>query len=376
MKGEIMYKRFMFLSLIFILALSLGAAEYRGGATITVRSMDTLKTDLFSGCRILDVIGKVEGDVFAGCEQITVEGEVLDDVIAGCRVLTVTGVVGDNVIGFAQTIIIDGEVKGDVLAFGGMVRITERAKIAGNVYVATGELKFEGGHIGGFLRGGAGDANLGGRVNGDVELEAGDIYFGPEYFAKGGTTLKLHKPIEEYELEHLPKDLEVTVIHDNVFVKGVFFIWSLFALLIVGVVIIALFKNFSRDYLTFAKAGLGKSLGYGAILLLLTPIAITILAVLVLTIPISLILLAVYLVLLYISIAFAALYVGDYVLSFFRKEATNNGLFLSMLVGVIVVSLLCHIPFIGALFGFIIVSFGMGSLVNYIWHLKQVSTKG
>jgi len=371
-----MYKPIFILALIFAFTLSLGAAEYFGGETIVIREIDTLHTDVFSGCRILDVNGNVDGDVFAGCEQITVEGNVKDDVIAGCRVLTVTGTVGDNVIGFAQTIVIDGMVHGDVLAFGGRVRITERAKINGNVYVGAGEFKFEGGQIGGFLKGGAGDANLEGRVNGKVELEVGDIYFGPDYFAKGGTKLKLHKPIEEYEVKHMPKDLEVIVKHENFLAGAMFFFWSLFALLIVGMVIVALFRNFSRDYLTFAKTQLGKNIGYGILLLLLTPIAIFILAVLILTIPISLILLALYLVLIYLGMAFAALYVGDFVMSFFRKEVTNNGLFLSMLVGVVIVSLLCAVPFIGALFGFIIVSFGMGSLVNYIWHLKQDSTKG
>lgn len=366
-----MYKPIFILSIVLAFTFSLGAADYFGGETVTVREIDTLKTDLFSGCRVLDVNGLVEGDVFAGCEHLSVEGEVTDDVIAGCRVLTVTGVVGDNVIGFAQSIVIDGEVHGDVLAFGGMVRITERAIIHGNVYTGTGDFRFEGGHIGGFLRGGAGDANLEGRVEGDVELEVGDIYFGPDYFAKEGTTLKLHKPIEEYEIKHMPKDLEVIVRHEDMFVDGAFFIWSLLALLIVGTIIIALFKNFSKDYLTFAKTQLGKNIGIGVLLLLLTPIAIAILAVLILTIPISLILLAAYLVLIYLSMAFSALYVGDYVLSIFRKDPQNNGLFLSMLVGVILVSLLCYVPFFGALFGFIIVSFGMGSIVNYLWHLKH-----
>jgi cytoskeletal protein CcmA (bactofilin family) len=371
-----MYKPIIFLTIIMVLASIAGAAEYFGGETMVIREIDTLETDLFSGCRNLDVNGLVEGDIFAGCERITVEGEVKGDVITGCRVLTVTGVVGDNVIGFAQTIVIDGEVKGDVLAFGGVVRITDRAKIDGNVYVGAGELKFEGGTIGGYLRGGAGDANLEGRVEGDVELEVGDIYFGPDYFAKGGTTLKRHKEIEKYELAHTPKDLEVIVKHEDIFLATGFFFWSLFALLIVGMVIVALFKNFSKDYLTFARTQLGKSIGYGVLLLLLTPIAIVILAVLILTIPISLILLAVYLVLIYLSMAFSALYIGDYIMAFFRKEPKNNGLFISMLVGVVLVSLLCHVPFIGGLFGFIIICFGMGSLINYIWHLKQDSTKG
>jgi len=366
-----MYKSLFILAVVFIFTISLGAAEYFGGETITIRELDTLDTDLFSGCRNLDINGLVQGDVYAGCEQINVEGKVLDDVIAGCRILNVTGVVGGNVIGFAQTIVIDGDVYGDILAFGGTVRITERAKIHGNVFTGAGELKFEGGQIGGFLKGGAGNANLEGRVEGKVELEVGGVYFGPAYFAKGGTTLKLQKPIEEYNIEHLPKDLDVIVMEEDMVFGTIFFIWSFFALLIVGIVMVALFKNFLKDYLTFAKSQIGKNIGYGVLLLILTPIAIIILAVLILTIPISLILLAAYLVLIYLSLAFSALYIGDYVLSFFRKEVTNNGLFVSMLVGVVLVSLLCHVPFVGGLFGLIIICFGMGTLVNYIWYLKQ-----
>jgi hypothetical protein len=376
MKGEIMYKPLFIMAIIFAFAFSLNAAEYFGGETKVVREIDTLKTDLFSGCRVVDVNGMIDGDIFAGCERITIEGEVTDDVITGCRVLTITGTVGDNVIGFAQTIIIDGMVHGDVIAFGGVVRITERAKINGNVYVGVGELKFEGGQIGGFLKGSAGEANLEGRVEEKVELEVGDIYFGPEYFAKMGTKLKTHKAIEDYEIKYMPKDLEVVVVHEGMFFATAFFFWSLFALLIVGMVIVALLKNFSKDYLTFAKPQIGKNIGYGVLLFLLTPLAIVILAVLVLTIPISLILLAAYLVLIYISMVFSALFIGDYIMSLFRKEVTKNGLYLSMLIGVMLVTVLVHIPFLGALFGFIIVCFGMGSLVNYIWQLKQNPTAG
>jgi hypothetical protein len=71
--------------------------------------------------------------------------------------------------------------------------------------------------------------------------------------------------------------------------------------------------------------------------------------------------------------AFSSLFIGDYLMSFFRKEQKNNGLYLSMLIGVVLVTLLCHVPFIGMLFEFIIICYGTGSLVNYIWHLKHTS---
>lgn len=62
-----MYKPLFILILVFTFTLSLGAANYFGGETITIREIDTLDTDVFSGCRNLDVLGVVEGDVFAGC---------------------------------------------------------------------------------------------------------------------------------------------------------------------------------------------------------------------------------------------------------------------------------------------------------------------
>ncbi len=155
------------------------------------------------------------------------------------------------------------------------------------------------------------------------------------------------------------------------FFEEVFFFWYLLSLLIVGILIIALFKNFSRDYITFAGNQIGKNIGYGFLGLIATPIVIVILAVLILTLPVSLILLSLFLIMLYLSTAFSALFVGNYIISAFKKEKEKNNLFLSVLIGVIVVTFITEIPFIGWLFSLIIISFGMGSLGSYIWALKQ-----
>jgi cytoskeletal protein CcmA (bactofilin family) len=279
--------------------------------------------------------------------------------------------VGDGVIGFAETILIDGVVDGDVLAFGKILRITERAVIKGNVFVGSGELAFEGGQIGGKLSGGAGKANLNGYVGGHVELEVHEITFGDNYEAEHGTKLTLPKNIEKYDLENVPADLEVMVKPHKAFFQSMFFYWSLIALFIAGVLLIGIFKNFSRDYLDFSAKKIGKSFGYGIMFLILVPIAIVILLVLLLTIPVGLIIFAVYLILLYLSHVFAALYAGDYLLSFFQKERNGRMLFVAILIGVFIVSLLPQIPFIGWLFRLAIMSFGMGSLVLFVWSLKH-----
>jgi cytoskeletal protein CcmA (bactofilin family) len=370
-----MYKPFLFFVLILALTINVNAAEYKAGDVIRVSSNDTIYTDLFTGARQLNVSGVIKGDIYAGCEQVTVEGKVLDDVHAGCRLLEIKGYVKDMVIGFAETITIDGQVDGDVLAFGKTVRVTPEARIKGNVFVGCGEFQFEGGHIGGNVTGGAGIVYLSGSVGGKVELEAGEISFGEEYQAHGGTILTLPKDISEYELSYVPDDLEVKIKPERKFFQSMFFFWFLVSLLISGFILLAIFKNFSRDYLAFARQKPGPGLGYGALVLFMTPVAIAILAILVLTIPVSLVLLAAYLVLLYISMLFSSLYVGDYVLSIFKKEDGSASMYLSMLAGVIIVVLLPKIPFVGWLFSLAIFSFGMGSFVLYVWQLKQNSNK-
>lgn len=368
-----MYKQFIMLVLLLVLMAGVNAAEYRSGDVVRISSDDTLYTDLFTGARYLHVSGVVQGDIYAGCEQVTIEGYVLDDVHAGCRTLEIKGNVRDMVIGFAETITIDGNVDGDVLAFGKLVRITPHARIKGNIFVGSGELHLDGGHIGGNINGGAGRVFLNGSVSGKVELEAGDIDFGDEYRAHGGTVLTLHKDISEYDLSYVPNDLEVIVKPEKMFFKSAFFFWFFISLLITGFLMLAFFKNFFRDYLAFVKQKPGPGLGYGFLILFITPIAITILAILILTIPVSLILLAAYLVFLYISMVFSSLYIGDYLLSLFKKGDEPASLFLSMFIGAIAVILVPKIPFIGWLFGLAIFSFGMGSFALYIWQLKQTS---
>jgi hypothetical protein len=286
--------------------------------------------------------------------------------------LDIRGKVHDMLIGFGETMQINGEVDGDVLFFGGILRITEGAKIKGNVFTGCGELRLDGGSIGGYLSGGAGDVYLNGFVKGKVDLEAGDIAFGESYQAKSGTKLTLPKALSEYKPKFVPENLEVIVKPRALFFQEFFFYWYLLSLLIVSFLIVILFKNFSRDYLSYIEKKIGQSLGYGILALILTPFAIIILAILILTIPVSLILLAGYLVLLYLGIAFTALYTGDWVISLFKKDEVSKNLYLSVLVGVLLVALLPGIPFLGWLFSLLFVCFGLGSLLLFIWHLKKL----
>jgi len=348
------------------------AAEYRAGDLIKVQESDTVYSDIFAGCRQVDILGSVKGDVYAGCQVFNLEGEIGDDLWAGCRSLEIRGNVKDNVFGAAATILIDSDIGGDVIAYSGSVRITERASIKGNLFVGSGQLFLDGGQIGGNIKGGAGQIHLNGVVKGRVQLEGKKVTFGPNYKAKDGTQLTLESELDREKMDYIPSDVEVIVKEHKFFYHSIFFFWFFLSLLIVGIIIIALFKNFSIDYIPHAWKNPLKDLGLGFLIVIVTPIVLLVLMLLILTIPVGLILSAGYLILLYISIVFASLFAGDYLLKLVKMNGKNS-LFWPLLLGIVLYVLLIQVPLVGFLFSLIVISFGSGSLIAYIWKLKRTA---
>lgn len=368
-------KKLIFVLMVFGLSVTLlQASDYRGNESIRVEAGDTLNTDLFAGGRSVDILGYLNGNLYAGAQRTIIDGIVTENIHVGGQDLTIRGTVGGGVIFFGSYIHIDGEVHGDVIAFCGQVSISSRAVIHGNLIIGTGELSLYGGSIGGYIKGGGGRIHLDGTVAEYVELEADHVSFGPEYDAKEGTSLELNKPLEQ-DAENVPANLKVEIRKKRLFFTRGFFYWSFFAMFVIGVVFTSLFKNISRDYVTYAGTEQLKSLGMGLLLLLGIPVVIGILAVLVLTIPIALILLTFYLIMLYLSTMFSALYVGDYMITQIKKNNGSNVLIASLFVGLLIVYILPNVPYLGGLLNLAIFCFGFGSFVLYIWKLKQTNNQ-
>ena len=53
-----------------------------------------------------------------------------------------------------------------------------------------------------------------------------------------------------------------------------------------------------------------------------------------------------------------------------RQNAVRN-LYLPMLIGILIVVLLPEMPFVGWLMTLLIICFGLGSLLIYLWYLKN-----
>jgi len=342
-------------------------ADYRGGESIYINTGDSVTTDLFVSARYVELNAPVADDIYAACQEIVVNDEVGDDLLAFCQAVTVKGHVQDMVLGFAQKITIDNTVEGDVLAFGSEVHLTPNAHIKGSLLVGCGTLTIDGGKIEGGISGGSGQAYLNGAVNGKVSLNAGNIRFGDNYNAAGGTSITLHEPLKE-EIKNSPADLEISVEPQKHFFQSGFFFWAFAAALVTGLFMITFFKDFSREISLFARTYALKNSGIGSLLLFMIPVIIIILLVLIITIPISLMFTAVYLFLLYISTIVSGLALGCYIMDKFRKNGRPSKLFLSLFIGLIIIFLIVETPYIGWIFSFAALVLGMGSFVMYFYN--------
>jgi len=363
----------MKLLIVVLLTLSISAigfsAEYRGSESIVINEGDSLGNDLISASRYVDVLGFIDGDQYSASQRINVEGEIAEDFFGAAQEINIKGKVNDMVFGAAEKITIDGEVGGDVVAFGSEVRITPRSHIHGNLFVGCGFLSLDGGRVDGWVRGRAGDLFLNGSVGDSVILEAGTVRFGNDYTASQGTHLTLKEQLDK-STRDLPPNLVLDIKKETAFYESGIFYWSIVAMFIVGLLISLIFKDFTYHLLNYAGKNILKNIGIGFLLLIASPVVIAILAILILTLPAALILLALYLIILYISSIFTGLFVGKYAFELTGKKEERLNLVLPLIVGLIIIVLLSHLPVVGWLIKLVIISFGMGSFILYLWGLK------
>lgn len=364
----------VFLVLIIFPAIIYGA-DYRGDESILINTSDSLLTDLISGSRYVDILGFVDGDIYSGCQRMNVEGEVTEDFFVGAQEINIRGKISDIAMCAGQVINVDGEIGGDLIAFGAEVRISQRAHIKGNIFVGSGSFILDGGKVDGWIRGGSGDLYLNGSVGDSVNLDAGDVRFGPNYNAPMGTRLIMKKDLDLTTLKNRPSDLTVIVKKNKAFYKSGFFYWSIITMFIVGLLISLVFKNFTYNLLSVAEENFLKNIGVGFLSLIVTPLIIVILAVLILTIPVALILLAVFLIVLYLSSIFTGIYVGKYLFELLGNKEEKPNLIIPLIAGLLVVVLLSKLPFIGWLIKLTVISFGMGSFVIYLVGLRKAKTE-
>jgi cytoskeletal protein CcmA (bactofilin family) len=340
------------------------ATEFRSGDAIHLVHGEILDDLIATGGNI-NLESYVSGDVFALARTVTLgdSGSVDNSFMAAGQRVDVNGLVSNSARLFAQDITVRGHIERNLIAFAQNVILDTRSWVEKDVYVGASEAIVRG-RIGGDLRGEARTVTIYGQIDGDIRITSDHLIVMPTAIIGGA--LKYHSPkapkIEEGAqilggVERLQPEAEVK----EGYTLGCLFwdAWWFLSLLVVGVVLLILFRPFMGDLRTVILESSWKSMGVGFLFLICLPIVAVALALTLVGIPVAVALILGWAVLLYLSIIFVGLPVGEWVLGRLRSGRRAASV-LSLFVGLVILTLATRIPYVGFLAKLMIFSLAIG----------------
>ncbi len=357
------------------------ALVVRSGDEVEIAEHEVIDDDLIVFAQTININGTVNGDVCAFAQSVTVSGEVGGSLFSGGATITVDAKRVKTIWAAAGKVNICGDVDKNVIIAGGSLIICEDTHIGKDLRAYGGKFTVEG-EIDGTIEGGVGSFVMAGR-SGRVKINAdettiksnaqilGDFILTSrkEPTIEEGATITgettMERP-EERKAEPFFFALAPMVAFFITFVKIVMFI----AKIIVGILLIALFKPCVRRFMDTLISKPWQSLGWGFLGIIIIPVAVVILFAILIGYPIAILCVYLYTILFYFSSIFVGFVVGEKVIQLFRKKGEIS-LYLSFIVGIVVLFVLGLIPVLGFIIKIFILLFGAGTLLLGGWNLMK-----
>jgi cytoskeletal protein CcmA (bactofilin family) len=380
MKRILILTAFLLLSIFVLPAAEAGL--FKTGGAVRVDPGEILEENLTAAGERVEMDGTLMGDLVAACRDLRITGDLQGQLIVACQNATVDGTVATDLLIFAQNIAIDTDtiedlraacqnlavkatVRGDLIAGAQFIDIDRGTVIEGDLMVGAAELNLDGEVLGRMVAG-AGKIYIEAPVAGDVEVWT-DVL---EIRGAGqiGGDLTIHYTDNQPEIDESLVAGTVTYEHFEE-VEGGSGFWGKFlgflAAIVTGLLLVLGWKSCLNDELEWADANLGRALLIGFLALIGVPVAAILLMVLVITLPIGATALLVYFPALYFGWITAAIMIGRWLLSLLAKREVS--LYLGVLLGVVVLSVVNMIPLVGGLLTFVALLFGFGVLLHGLY---------
>ena len=314
---------------------------------------------------------------FAGDNQ-TIDKPVDSDVMAaGGQVTLSTTVTGDVYVAGGQ-ISIGGTINGNLIVAGGDIKIT--GNIDKNLIVAGGQVAVEDqAVVNGYVLAGGGKVDLLGKILGPVKVGAGSLTVGDKASIGGnleadvsksdialGATISGEKKVKIYETASREPVRVPANLWRNMGIAGgiLIFISKL-------VVLLVLVKLFGTVINQAKLKSFWTTMGWGLVVLSVTPFLFVLLLATIIGIPLGIIILAIYFVCLYLSVIVASLVAGK--LMDQRGWLNTKNLYLQGSVGLVLITILEFIPLVGGLIRLIVLLTGLGVLFGLMTVKNQAN---
>ena len=360
--------------LIMLLALSLPgfALERRHSNFVTVAANETVNDTLLASGNIVRVEGVVNGDLLAFGQTVEVRGTVKGDLVSFARRTLVSGTVEGNIYNFSNSLDLDGQLAHNLYGLMQSLRVNDRGRVGGGVMVAAGDVSLEG-EVNRSVTMFAGNGDVGGSIGRELTMTGDGLTVTNTARIGGSLTVR----VREAKNVHIAngativgtRDIQVRVRQNHFTRPGFYFfqaVW-LAAAMLVGWLGLVLFPGFFQAS-THAVGSGWRSLGLGFGVLAAVPVAIVLIAITLVGLPLSLMLLMLYLAAIYLARIWVGAFLGQVLLK--RAVVTKSDWLLGLLFGLLILTVVRFIPYLGGLVHFGVVCLGLGA---FAWQLYRAS---
>ncbi|WP_108067034.1 polymer-forming cytoskeletal protein [Vitiosangium sp. GDMCC 1.1324] len=343
------------------------AAVFRSGEVVQVGPQEVIDEDLYAFGRTVNIQGTVHGDVIAAGEQVDISGTVEGDVMAAAARTHILSPVRGSLRAASSELTVSAPVGEDALLAAGRLQLTPKAQVGRDVYLTSGDARVMG-PVQGELRASAGTLTLGAPVGRDVHAEVGTLRLAEGARIHGNLSYRSDRDAQLVSGATVSGKMErLTPEHaqGRGFLLGLYF-WarSLIGLFALGLLLVLLFPNFARRATTVLRQQPLPSLGWGIALFVGIPIAAALVFMVGLLLGgwwLGLFILALYALALALCFPVVGMLLGQWLLERFHK--TGAHLVVTLLVGLVLLTLAKLVPIVGGLVVLATVLFGLGALL-------------
>ncbi len=359
------------LLLVALLALASApsfALERRDGkkGNVTIPAGETVDDSLMVSGDTVSVEGIVTGNLLAFGRRVSVRGTVQGDLVTFAQRVEIDGTVEGNVLDFSEDFTLRGPVGRGLHVFAKHVGVEKNARIGGDVVAFSQEVDFEGG-VRRDLLAFAGLTNLRGDIGRNASAWTGRLSV--EDGAKVGGDLTAH--VDRAEQVSVDSGASIsgkssTVLgkkakrdHRSPYARPSFYVWKaiwLAAAFLTGLVLQRLWPQLFGYGVT--DVGVGMGMGIGFLVLAAPPVAAVLLGLTLVGLPLALLTLAVWLAGLYLSGIVVGALVGRWFL--LRRDAPEPPFIVALVVGLLAVTIVGNVPYLGVVVRPLIVLLGLG----------------
>lgn len=324
-----------------------------------------------AGCPVR-ISANVAGDAFlAGC-SVDIDAPVGGDAFVAGGSVRIDDAVGETLFAAGGQLRVNGTVGRNARIAGGQVELGPKSSIGGNVTVAGGDVRLNG-TVKGVVRAAGGSVRIDGPVDGDVVATSGNVVLGPNARIAGQLRYASRAEITRDPAAQVQGGVERMQFDGRQQGPGAAerstaqrggWAWTA-GLMLVAAVLVAALPDFYRRVADTLRTRPAMSLLLGFIALVCIPIAALILLFTIIGAPLALAAVALYLALLLVGYVSTGIGVGEWALRSFAQARTAQRVWRigAAVLGVLVVSMLGRLPYVGTVVVFLALLIGLGALV-------------